>query len=946
MQCRAGAPAAFEEVGNQEEDPVSSQIKGVSSAGLKGSTREARERGFTLAEVLVAIAVFAVISAIAMTLYTRLQKSFKQGENAATQQQNTRIAFDRMVSDLRMAGFNYNPDGDTGRPDEQIEGMWQNAVTVRGDFDFETSDATSPESTLGGPSDTFGVVSTGNDEIVTYALRKPNGSGGSTIQFEADVSQVPRDGTLETVPLDNIHLDVNSPPYTLYRITLKPGGTALSSIADYQPVADNVRNLEFTYYDGAGAAITTMAGGMDDPNSIALRKKIAKVQIKVVGMTQDPDLAYLDPADSNPASRNYRKYELSGDVTPRNLGFVGMPDLDLNDPNTPTGLTVCAGHCEALWTAWNANDPAEGVIKYAVSYGAAVTSQGSPQDVFTTSLYLNGLTTSSDYVVGVAAVDAGANESDTAYSSAVTVADATTPEAPLNLALTSTGGGDALPNQVTATWDNPAVNDPNTALACDQVNPGVDTNTPLRDLSGYRLFRGANATFDPNVPAQVQVSWDPNSLPGNDLDPNMDDTGVVNCRTYYYKALAEDLCGIRSVVASGSGSAFTSDLPAAPTGVVALDVGLNQAKIDWTPVTQDVNGAAIFLDTYKVWRASVPTGDDPNLATYSLLFTGAVSSPGAPSYTDASYPSPPAGEDLYYAVSGKDDCPNESATSMPALLTSCSFGGSVYVSMSPGGSLLSGTQTITATVSGPVVPVSSSITIRNSSTAVTVLSASSSTYPFAYSWNTAASPTTPGSYDILVSVTNDAGCTATSTASVAVGSSFGCGSITPTNFTTYNVSGSPKNNIAQFDLKNSGSADIELTRVRIEWEDNGCGSPAGVQLDTLTMDASDSSALMDPVPDTNPFLAGPPPLSDFDLKSTGFALPLAVGGSSTVEFTFSKAMAYKCGARATANRILAVFDYDVLPGLGGGTCLITLQPDLTSPGLSLCDASDPNCPVF
>ena len=134
-------------------------------------TMRRTERGFTLAEVLVAITVMAIVFIVMFSLYDNLQKSFKMSENAANQQQNTRVAFDRMVADVRMAGFNSNPDGDPNRPDEQIEGAWDTAITVRGDYDFEDATArTTPESTLGGVSMPFRTVSTGNDEIITYAL--------------------------------------------------------------------------------------------------------------------------------------------------------------------------------------------------------------------------------------------------------------------------------------------------------------------------------------------------------------------------------------------------------------------------------------------------------------------------------------------------------------------------------------------------------------------------------------------------------------------------------------------------------------------------------------------------------------------------------------------------------------------------------------------------------
>ena len=138
---------------------------------LKGSAS-----GFSLIEMMIAAAIFSIVAAVVFIFYTAAQKSYKAGENFTDQQQATRVGFDRMLSDIRLAGFNTNPDGDASRVDEQVEGAWDTAVTIRGDFDFEdpTASAT-PESTLKGA--VYNIVSTGNDEIVTYALAKPGNTG-------------------------------------------------------------------------------------------------------------------------------------------------------------------------------------------------------------------------------------------------------------------------------------------------------------------------------------------------------------------------------------------------------------------------------------------------------------------------------------------------------------------------------------------------------------------------------------------------------------------------------------------------------------------------------------------------------------------------------------------------------------------------------------------------
>jgi prepilin-type N-terminal cleavage/methylation domain-containing protein len=910
----------------------------------RGARRQAR-RGFTLAEIMVAIAVFAVVAAIAMTLYQQLQKNFKQGENAVAQQQNTRIAFDRLIADLRMAGFNYNPDGSIVRPDEQIEGMWQNAVTIRGDYDRETSDASTPESSLGGPTATFHVVSTGNDEIVTYALGKPTGGGGTSIQFQADVTAVPRDGTVDTVTINNVYMDMNSPPYTLYRIVLKPGGTALSNMPDKQPLADNIKSMTFTYYDALGNVLGTMAGGMDTAADIAARKKIAKVGIQIVGMTQDPDRDYADPTDTNPLSRNYRKFDLASDVVPRNLGFVGAPDLDVDDPNTPTGLYVDAGHCGGLYAGWLPNDPAEGVIKYEVTSGPTVTSQSGAQDVFGTTVYINGLNTTGSYVVAVAAVDGVGNYSDPrAYSSPTTMS---------NTGLNPTNG--SLENKIEIPWNRPPYNDPNSGVLAHDRDP--NNMTPLRDLAGYRLYRGGTVNFDPGIPAQVQVSWDPNTLRGNDPDPNMTDPAVVNCRNYYYRVLAEDLCGVKSSlvpIASSAailGLASTTVLPATPVVTKAEDLGQNISLITWNPVTQNVSSAPVLIDKYKIWRAAVTNGDDPNLASYSMVYDGTPTSITTPSYTDGNVPNIAGTETYWYRVSAHDDCPNESAQSLPAELVRCSFGGMVQTSITPGGNPIAGPQTIVVTATTGVTPASGSVTIRDTSNGAVVYFQSSTTYPYTFAWNAVIPNITVGhTYDIVGTVTNSAGCTESSTSTVTATSVATCciAAANPrvTNNTTLGtVGGGVKNNELIFDIYNSCGSDITIERWNTDWTNKLFNAP---QLTAWVYGSTTPVILSPPV---NP-ASGPSPNAIFDLRVppfTPYDLLLTNGSLNPVaiQMIFTKAMAAQPAGVPTGNLMSTEFEFRVKSNGSFGSCTIQVIADTSTPGIILCDpVVDPNCPGF
>jgi Tfp pilus assembly protein PilW len=141
----------------------------------------------SLAEVTVAAGLALIGFLVALILYQAARDMFKKGEQALDQQQQVRLGFDQMVRDIRLAGFNHNPDGAKLRTDEQIEGAWDGALFLRADYDAEdtTGLATDPEEDIKG---VFNIVSTGNDEIVGYVLRRPDGTGGAAVTINADVN--------------------------------------------------------------------------------------------------------------------------------------------------------------------------------------------------------------------------------------------------------------------------------------------------------------------------------------------------------------------------------------------------------------------------------------------------------------------------------------------------------------------------------------------------------------------------------------------------------------------------------------------------------------------------------------------------------------------------------------------------------------------------------------
>jgi hypothetical protein len=167
----------------------------------------------------------------------------------------------------------------------------------------------------------FANITTGNDEIVGYVLAKPDGSSSDAIVFEADVSGVPRDGVVETVTITGVAATHDDPPYTLYRVSVRPDSTRTTR----SPVIDHVRSLRLTYFDRTGEVIDPPGGGEDDGARQA-RAEICRIRVSLEGVVADPDPRWSDPRDPHPATRRRRKFTLRADVSPRNLGLAGWAD--------------------------------------------------------------------------------------------------------------------------------------------------------------------------------------------------------------------------------------------------------------------------------------------------------------------------------------------------------------------------------------------------------------------------------------------------------------------------------------------------------------------------------------------------------------------------------------------------------------------------------------------
>ncbi|HEX3071538.1 MAG TPA: prepilin-type N-terminal cleavage/methylation domain-containing protein [Thermoanaerobaculia bacterium] len=245
------------------------------------------QRGFTLVEILVTTAIFAIIMIAALSVYDQSNKVFKTSTEQADMQQSTRIGFDKLVSDVRMAGFDYSRGGTPvtagtfAQPDEQIEYAGPTAIAFRANFNYTSASAQGnglePTYTPYDPATKgaiFPYVTTSNDEIVVYALKSADTTKNtSTIKFYAD-TDIPRSGypgspsagKEKLVTVSGIDTTNANPPYTLYRITVSD--LLATPPRAGTPVAENIRALHFFYYtDPKGTTILKDPASQSTPQA-------------------------------------------------------------------------------------------------------------------------------------------------------------------------------------------------------------------------------------------------------------------------------------------------------------------------------------------------------------------------------------------------------------------------------------------------------------------------------------------------------------------------------------------------------------------------------------------------------------------------------------------------------------------------------------------------------
>ena len=272
-----------------------------------------KEKGLTLIELLVAFVIGALIIAGLYRTLIGQQKTYTVQEQIVDMQQNARAAVNRMMSEIRMAGF-----GNVSMvlPITFSTGTFSNVLNLNA----PTAGSLTIVSGVGGTSTvtTAGVI--GQSQIVVSTFTDDMGNalfdtnnrryvsiGGLESYMITSVDNGTKTITLNG-PLTYNH-SIGTPIFNIkalsYQVASVNGIPTLlrdENLGDgAQPQADSIENLQFAYID---------AGGNPTANPLDIR--IIRISLTARVERQDPDLNNGD---------GYRRRQIVSNIHLRNMGI-------------------------------------------------------------------------------------------------------------------------------------------------------------------------------------------------------------------------------------------------------------------------------------------------------------------------------------------------------------------------------------------------------------------------------------------------------------------------------------------------------------------------------------------------------------------------------------------------------------------------------------------------
>jgi prepilin-type N-terminal cleavage/methylation domain-containing protein len=285
-----------------------------------GTSESRKSQGLTLIELLVAMAISVILTAAIYRTFIGQHRTYTVQEQVVDMRQNVRVAINRMMREIRMAGFGdvssvlpittidgtfnniINPSNDK----DNIKGQYDDQITIIGAFEKVSTLATDHTAAtniiqlLDLPKDTFDFIN-----------RKYICIGGLESYRVTNIDETGKRITLNG-NLVNSH-KVGTPVFKIkaitYKLSLQNGIRVLEREDNTdggggQDIAENIEDLQFRYTLEDGSESDSPA----DPSKI----RLVRVTVNARTSMSDPD--FKDGAGG------FRRRTIVSNIFVRNMG--------------------------------------------------------------------------------------------------------------------------------------------------------------------------------------------------------------------------------------------------------------------------------------------------------------------------------------------------------------------------------------------------------------------------------------------------------------------------------------------------------------------------------------------------------------------------------------------------------------------------------------------------
>jgi prepilin-type N-terminal cleavage/methylation domain-containing protein len=289
-----------------------------------------RSKGLTLIELLVAMAISAILTAGLYRTFIGQHKTYAVQEQVVDMQQNVRVAINRMMREIRMAGFGsvwnvFPPEHlpfltlggpfldviNPGNSLDIIDGQPVDQITIIGAFEQVSTLSQSTDGSdtieLAGGADEFNILLKRYlciGGLETHIVRWKN---GNTITLDSNLLFNHAAGTpvfkVKAIRY-RLRWDNNNPRMpVLTREDLTNGGGS-------QVVAENIDNLQFRY----------VLEDESESDSPADPSKIRMVRVTVYARTSFSDLEFKSDPQFKVGVGGFRRRTIASNILVRNMG--------------------------------------------------------------------------------------------------------------------------------------------------------------------------------------------------------------------------------------------------------------------------------------------------------------------------------------------------------------------------------------------------------------------------------------------------------------------------------------------------------------------------------------------------------------------------------------------------------------------------------------------------